>query len=243
MEFDSSTLIIIGIFIVGIVYVFQLISKKNKTKFKEFNPIPIEEIYIGELDDKIKKFGKKIRKGKVLDTFGNIYHIDRYYETRGEMPIFFYNEDNNFYETVTDKKGNVKTNKYEFLILKLKSTKFLYRLFGIKKWFIIIRKNDENGNPIIIIEKRFKTINLPSNIDFFKYGNVWTECSISRDYLNNIGTLFELQAQQTHLINTPDRFIHLEKEQIKRENYLKTATELESGKYEQIKKAEDDIIT
>jgi len=108
---------------------------------------------------------------------------------------------------------------------------------------MIIRTKDEDGKEIMKFDDSMKRFLLPDGIDFFMYGNIWTESMNARDYLNNISMLFEIQQQQTHLVNTPDRFIHLEKEQIKRENLLKTTAEIDRRKYEDIKKAEDEVIT
>ncbi len=180
---------------------------------------------------------------KIVIGYSHKFHIDRYYKTKGAFPIFEYNPDTKDFIAITDKDDKVKTTESEFIIFRLKARFFMWRWLGFKKSYMIIRTKDEDGKEIMKFDDSMKRFLLPDGIDFFMYGNIWTESMNARDYLNNISMLFEIQQQQTHLVNTPDRFIHLEKEQIKRENLLKTTAEIDKRKYEDIKKAEDEVIT
>ncbi len=240
---DTGTMMLLAGVIVVAIVVGGFIFKKKGTKFKEFVPIPVEKIYTSSLDKKLKGFGHKLKKGKIVLGYQHKFHIDRFMTIRSKFPMFEYDPNEKDHKPILDKEGEVITNQADFIIFRLKAKFFLWRWFGIKKSYMIIREKDEDGKPILKFDDSMKRFILPQNIDFFMYGNIWTESIHARDYLNNVSMLFELQAQQTHLVNTPDRFIHLEKEQIKRENLLKTTAEIDRKKYEEIKRAEDEVIS
>ena len=252
-EFNFLSMIIIALVITAIVApIIALIFKKKSGKWLPFLARPVEKIYTLGLDNKLNIQGKKLKGARIVHGWDNRNHIDKFYTTEGLMPQFEYDTETKDFELVEKteeeqkKDGDdedFKSIKFDFYVFRLKSQKFLWRWFGLKKRYMIIRIKDEKGKAIVKHDHRFNRFFLPDNIDFDVYANVYTESPEARNYLYVMGQLYELQQAQTIAVNTADRYIHLEEENAKKKALLTTMADIDQNKYEKIKKAEDEVMT
>ncbi|MCK5613877.1 hypothetical protein KAR91_69080 [Candidatus Pacearchaeota archaeon] len=256
-EFNLMSTLIIAVIITAIIAPFiALMFKKKSDKWMPFIARPIEKIYTNGLDDKIKIQGKKLKGARIVHGWDNRNRIDKFYTTKGKMPQFDYDDTTKEYTLIKkkkdpkNKKGDNKKKddefqsiEFDFTVFRLKNKSLLWRLFGFKKSYMIIRNKDDNGKKIIKKDDRFNRFFLPDHIDFDVYANVYTESPEARNYLYVMGQLYELQQAQTIVVNTADRYIHLEEENAKRKAILTTTAQIDKNKYEEIKKAEDEVIT
>ncbi len=243
---SNSQILIIGIicaFMVAGILLILKFFKKGEKGFKEFNPVLFEETVNKDIKKKINLHGKRMKGGKIIMGFDVLAHIDRYYETKGEMPLAIYDEAAKDFKLLTDENGNEQRIEYDFTIFRLKNKLFIYRWLGIKKMYLIMRNKDDNDNILVRFDDKTKRVFFPKAVEFDSYGNIWHESQIAKEYLNNISFLEMLQQMQTHLQNIPNRTVHLEVEQAKKERLYQTIAEIEKGKYDQMKKGEETVIS
>lgn len=241
---NNIQILMIGGGMAMIIAIFIILKKSKKTGFKDFIPTLFKDTVCKELNKKLNLYGKKIKKGKIVIGFDVIGHIDRYYPTKGTFPIVQFDSDNENFQFVEDEdnKGKVQVVEYDFTIFRLKSKNFIYRLLRMKKYYMIARNNDEDKKTIIRFDSKTNRFFLPKGIEFDSYGNVWNESPIAKEYLNNISFLDMLQQMQTHLQNIPNRTVHLEIEQAKKERLFKTIADIEKGKYDRMKTGDETVV-
>lgn len=240
---NNIQILMIGGGIAMIIAMFVILKKSKKTAFKEYVPVLFNETVNSELNKKLSLYGKNIKKGKIVIGFDVIGHIDRYYDTKGIIPVVQFDSDNENFQFVENKKGEQEVAKYDFTIFRLKNKFFLLRWLGLKKHYMIARNNDDEGKTIIRFDEKTSRFFLPKGIEFDSYGNVWNESPIAKEYINNISFLDMLQQMQTHLQNIPNRTVHLEIEQAKRERLYKTIADIEKGKYDRMKTGDETVIS
>lgn len=243
--FNNIQILMIGGGIAMIIAILMILKKSKRTAFKEYIPLLFKDTVVKEINDKLKLYGKKIKKGKIIIGFDVIAHIDRYYSTKGKSPIAIFDEDKGNFQFLEDenKKGEIKSVKYDFTIFRLKNKFFLLRWFGLKKYYMIVRNEDDKKNTIVRFDSKTNRFFLPKGIEFDSYGGIWNESPIAKEYLNNISFLDMLQQMQTHLQNIPNRTVHLEVEQAKKERLFKTLAEIEKGKYDKMKTGDETVIS
>lgn len=228
--------------LIVIVMLFLKMSKKNN-KTEPFVPVLFSETTTKALKNSLKLYGKKIKKGVLVIGFDVLAHIDRYYSTKGKMPIASFDPDDKDFKFVEDKDGNPENIEYDFTIFRLKNKSLPLRWLGLKKMYLIMRNKDDDDNQLIRFDNKTSRFFLPKGVEFDSYGNIWNESQVAKEYLNNISFLEMLQQTQTHLQNIPNRVVHLEVEQAKKERLYQTLAEIEKNKYDSMKKGEDTVIS
>ena len=168
-EFNLMSTLIIAVIITAIIAPFiALMFKKKSDKWMPFIARPIEKIYTNGLDDKIKIQGKKLKGARIVHGWDNRNRIDKFYTTKGKMPQFDYDDTTKEYTLIKkkkdpkNKKGDNKKKddefqsiEFDFTVFRLKNKSLLWRLFGFKKSYMIIRNKDDNGKKIIKKDDRF----------------------------------------------------------------------------------------
>ncbi len=230
-------LIVIALFLVPIIL---LIMKKKSSSFK-INMIPVEKTFTNELDAKFKLIGNKLKSGKVIKDFRNVGKIDKYMKTKMFFPDIEKKDDG--FHPIENKEGETQGQEVDLAIFKLKNNLFLWRWLGVKKNYLIVREKDEKGTDNLKFDDRFNRVQLPEKMDIYLYGNIWTDSLEARQYLNSISQIFEMQQERTLSQNTANRVSALEIEHAQKERLAKVFAEIEKGKYEEIKKKEDEILS
>lgn len=243
--FSNSEVLVIGIIsAIMIAGIFLLIKFFKKDKgYKDFIPVLFEETVTKDLRNKINLHGKKLKKGKIVMGFDVLAHIDKYYQTKGDMPLAVYDEATKDFRFLMDEKGDPEKIEYDFTIFRLKNKLFLYRWLGIKKMYLIMRNTDDKKNVLVRFDDKTNRVFFPKTVEFDSYGNIWHESQVAKEYLNNISFLEMLQQMQTHLQNIPNRTVHLEVEQAKKERLYNTIAEIEKGKYDRMKTGDETVIS
>lgn len=230
--------LIIAIIIIFAVIIYFLISRRNKDQitFKEFKPQPLKKTLNESLKDKTKLFGRKF-SGKLFISFYPICRIDRYFKIKGTFEVLLFDERKKDFST-TKEDGE----QYDLIILRALSKNFLKALFGFGKYFIIIKLRDKKGNPQIKFDHVNKSIILNEGMDLTSYGEIWSNCHEGIEYLNDISVKRMLEQTQMYLENNPDKVIHLEMEQAKRERIKRVEAEIEKSKWKERETAGDTTI-
>lgn len=242
---SNSQILVIGIISAVMIVVMILVLKffKKDKGFKPFIPVLFEETIHNDLRKKINLHGKKLKNGRIVMGFDVLAHIDKYYQTKGDMPLAIYDEAAKDFKFLTDEKGNQEKIQYDFTIFRLKNKLFLYRWLGIKKMYLIMRNTDDEKNVLVRFDDKTNRVFFPKAVEFDSYGNIWHESQVAKEYMNNISFLEMLQQMQTHLQNIPNRTVHLEVEQAKKERLYNTIAEIEKGKYDRMKTGEETVIS
>lgn len=243
--FSTSQILILGIaaalMVAGILLLLKYFGKGKKS-YKEFVPVLFEETVNKELNKKVNLHGKKMKNGKIIIGFDVLAHIDKYYKTKGDMPLAIYDEAAKDFKLVVDKDDNPEKIEYDFTIFRLKNKLFLYRWLGIKKMYLMMRNTDEENNVLVRFDEKTNRVFFPKAVEFDSYGNIWHESQVAKEYLNNISFLEMLQQMQTHLQNIPNRTVHLEVEQAKKERLCQTIADIERGKYDNMKRGDETVV-
>lgn len=229
--FSPLNVMIGGVAVVMIV-IISLILRNKQGLFKTFIPRLFSETVYDEMKKKIKLHGVKV-KGKLYIGFQKIALVERYMNTTGKMAGFLWDEKTR--EMIEEDK----TTNYKFLILRCKSNNLLFRLFGLKKMYFILRNEKEN----ITIDEKESKIFLPSGTDLKSYGNVWHNSEIAMEYVNDISIKRMNEQIMTHVENAPDRIVHLEMQLAKNERLARTLSDIEKGRYEKTKTADETVIS
>ncbi len=240
---DTTMMVMIGGTVAIIVVIYFLVTKRTGKKFKDFVPDLFGDTVNKELKNRMNLHGKKIKKGKLLQGFQTLGNIDKYYSTKGDMPVAYYDQDTQDYKQVLDKEGNEQIIEYDFSVFRIKSKVLLFRWLGLKKSYMIMRNADDESKSLISIDHKTGRIFVPKNVEFDSYGNVWNECQTAKDYLNNISFMEMMQQMQTHLQNIPNRTVHLEVEQAKKERLYERLAQIEKSKYDQMKRGDETVIS
>ncbi len=236
---DFTWFFIIGAIVVAGFIIYKFAGKKGSS-FKDFKSVEFADIVTNELKGKLDLYGQKAKKGHIVIGFTVIGKIDKFYSMIGKMPVYTYFEETGFAEAKTDKNGKQINIDYDFTMFRIKNKFFLLRWLRLKKSYLIMRNKDDEGNILIRFDSKTSRFIFPRGVDFDSWGNVWTESEASKEYCNSIGYLKMLQQSQTHMINIPDRAVHLEIEHAKTLNKARTFMELEKGKYDKMK--HDDTV-
>lgn len=227
-----------ALFIIGALVVIFLILKHTKFKgFKEFQEQKLEKTFYDNLKKKINTQGKKFgRKGTLWINFNKIANIDRYIYVNKAFPKWTYDFKSREYIVSTEPK-DIEVGK--LFILRAKSENIIFQLLGMKKTYYVFDISDKDYLKFDLKDNRF-IINGNPSIE--SYGNVWFFGKHSAEYLDEVSAWRQIQQQQTHLENTPDRSVHLEIEQAKRERTARIISEIEKQKYEERKNAGDSTV-
>lgn len=245
MLFSTSQILILGIvsalMVAGILILLKYFNKGNK-KHKDFVPVLFEETVNSEMNKKVNLHGKKMKNGKIVMGFDVLAHIDKYYQTKGDMPLAIYDEAAKDFKLVVDDNDKPQKIEYDFTIFRLKNKNIIFRLLGIKKMYLIMRNTDDEKNVLVRFDDKTNRVFFPKAVEFDSYGNIWHESQVAKEYMNNISFLEMLQQMQTHLQNIPNRTVHLEVEQAKKERLYQTLAEIERGKYDNMKKGDETVV-
>lgn len=226
-----------GIIAGGLAFAIYLVIKnKNKIpEMKEFIPTKSEKTIENELKEKLKIHGNKIN-GFLFSNIKRIGRIDSYLKAYGEFEIYT-NSDGKNYKIIKDEK-----KPFNLIILRMKNTNILLRLFGLKKIFYVLKMKNNEGEDLIKIDKETNRFFISDKTDLISYGNVWLNSDESMEYLNDISMKRMLINTNTHLENLPDKIVHMEMEQAKKERLNRVLTEQERMKWEERKSAGDTTI-
>ena len=236
--FDNP--IVVGLILLGVIgfVVGSLYKRKTGTEnFKDFVPRKFSESNIKDMKDKIDNQGTKY-KGQLYIGLKKICKIDKYYIGKGKFALSVYDPKTKSFTV----QGKEKETQYELMFLRAKSTNILFRLFGIRKVYYLLNYKEKDVKTMKFDEINNK-IFLPYSTDLTSYADIWVNSADSIEYINNISMKRTNEDIMMLLENMPDRVVHLEIEQAKRERISKIITDLEKGKWEERKDAGDTTIS
>ncbi len=226
--------IILMISIVAAIFLVNKFFGSKKDVFSSFKTKLFTQTIYDEMKEKLKLQGTKM-KGKLYISFQKIALIERYFISSGSLPVFYWDEKER--EMIIDEK---KKEDYKFLILRCKSNNLIFRLFGLKKMFFIIKCNDKDN---IDFDRKEHKIYLPIGTDLKSYGNVWLNSEIGMEYVNEISLKRMVEQVMTHVENTPDRVIHFDNQLAKNERLARTLSDIEKSRYEKTKTSDETVIS
>lgn len=236
-QFASNPLIIVAGVAIFIFIVIAVVKKKNDGPlYKEFIPIPFTKTISDSLTEKFDLYGKKF-KGSLYQGPNKIADIIKMFEGKGKFSeaLFDHKSKNIFTEDGKDKE-------YDMVFLLCGSDNLLFKIFGVKKRFFILKKK-EGDKDIVTFDIDRKRVFLPSNMDLKSYGEVWHNSSHGVEYVNDISTMRMIETIMMHLENNPDKVAHMEQQQAKIERTARVYSELERGKWEDRKSVGDTTIS
>lgn len=237
--FDNP--IVVGLVLLGVVgFVVSMFYKRHMgtDKFKDFEPQRFSATTINEMKSKIDTQGTKY-KGELYVGLKKICKIDKYYVGKGKFALAVFNpKDKSF--TV---QGTDKDTKYELMFLRGRSKNIIYRILGLRKSYYLLKYKGDKLAATMKFDEINKRIFLPPSTDLTSYGDVWVNSADSIEYINDISMKRTNEEIMMHLENMPDRVVHLEIEQAKRERISKIITDLEKSKWEDRKSAGDTTIS
>lgn len=235
--FDNP--IIVALIFLGVIgFVVSMLYKKKMStdKFKEFEPQKFSATTIRDMKQKIDNQGTKY-KAHLYVGLKKICKIDKYYIGKGKFALSIYDPKTKSF-AVQDKE---KDTEYELMFLRAKSNNIIFRLLGFRKVYYLLNYKEKDVKTM-----KFDEINnriyLPHSTDLTSYGDVWVNSADSIEYINNISMKRTNEEIMMHLENMPDRVVHLEIEQAKRERISKIITDLEKSKWEERKDAGDTTV-
>lgn len=226
--------------IVGVVFIVLIMSilKKRNVKFKEFKLRKVDETLNDDLKKSVDLRGQSVRRYSLLAGFQKIARIERYLIEKGKFSKALYDPESK--DIFVD---DTASKDYELIILRAKSNNFVFRMMGIKKIYFVLKYKSIKGQEHIIFDHFRKQIVLPYNMQILNFGNVWINSNDSLDYINEISIRSFTEDIMMHLENIPDKAVHLELEQAKKERTGRVYVDLEKGKWENRKDAGDTSIT
>lgn len=220
--------------IVGFGYIIYLfLNRSKKDSYKDFQFQSFEKTIKNGFKSKIDNQGIPIN-GYLYIGHHLIRFVDRYLFIKGNMAQMLLDLKKNIMQS--DEKS--KDQKYEFLILRMKNKNIIYRFLGIFKQYVVIDVYFDKKR-ILRSDMEHGRFFLPENIDLTSYGNVWVTSDAGMEYINDISIKRMNEQIMMNLENMPDKVVHLELEQAKKERINRTITELEKSKYDDLKKAGD----
>lgn len=232
MTLFSPLNVAIGGIVIVMIVVISIILRNKQGIFKTFVPRLFGETVYDEMKKKMNLHGNKV-KGKMYIGFHKIALVERYMHTTGKMAGFLWDEKTR--EMVEEDK----TTNYKFMILRCKSNNLLFRLLGLKKMYFILKNEDDK----ITFDEKETKIFLPVGTDLKSYGNVWHNSEIAMEYVNDISIKRMDEQIMTHVENAPDRIVHLEMQLAKNERLARTLSDIEKGRYEKTKTADETVIS
>lgn len=235
--FDNP--IVVALIFLGVIgFVVSMLYKRKMStdKFKDFEPKKFSAMTIRDMKDKINTQGTKY-KGHLYIGLKKICRIDMYYIGKGKFALSVYDPKTKAF-SVQDTKSDTE---YQLMFLRAKSTNIIYRLLGFRKVYYLLNYKEKDVQTMKFDEIG-KKIFLPHSTDLTSYGDVWVNSADSIEYINNISMKRTNEEIMMHLENMPDRVVHLEIEQAKRERISKIITDLEKSKWEDRKDAGDTTI-
>lgn len=222
--------IFIGMFliaIIGILY-FKFFNRKG---YSEFVPQKLSKTTQTEFKEKLKEHGININ-GKLVVGYNVVSHISKWLIIKGSFYTTIYDDKNKKYTVNKNKKV-----EYDLLCLESKNKNLLYRILGLKKSYYLLNVNTVTFNEMS------KSWILQSKNDIVRYADIWVNSDSGIEYINDISFKTLTESTMTHVQNMPDRIVHLEVEQAKRNQLKISEIEAYKGKYEAYKQAEDTSIS
>ncbi len=210
---------------------------KHGISFKDFKSRGLAETFMEELKSKVDLTGIVVKKATLFMGFRQIGRIERYKIVKGKFSKAYF--DDKTKSVAVDPEGDTE---YDLMIMRSKNNFFIYRWLGMKKHYFIF-KYHENEKKIVEFDPLTNRFFININMDLVTYGNVWTNSEESIEYLNNISQKRMNEETMMHLENLPDKIVHLELEQAKKERTGRLFTDLERSKYEERKTADDTVIS
>ena len=237
---EISMYAIVGFII--LIVIFAIVRKRKTKKTieyefgKDFEAVPFDEITKDDLKNKVDDFGEIFkRKWKLFLGRMEIKHIDRLFEAIGKMPVNEYDEKTKtFTEKLNDDGKPIKFD-YDLMMFRAGNRRFLLRFFGIGNSYIIINRKNIKGSKYM---PSFRTFQMPQ-MDIFKYSEIWIEDNITMEYMNNLGIINMMQQLMTHVINAPNKTVHLENRQAGKERLAEKLSELDKQRYEEMRKSKE----
>ena len=237
--FDNP--IVVALILIGVIgFVVSMLYKKKMgsiDKFKEFEPKKFSAMTIKDMKEKIDNQGTKY-KGLLYIGLKKICKIDKYYIGKGKFALSVYDPKTKAFTVQNPEKDT----EYELMFLRARSNNILFRLLGLRKIYYLLNYKEKDVKTMKFDEIG-KKIFLPHSTDLTSYGDVWINSADSIEYINNISMKRTNEEIMMHLENMPDRVVHLEIEQAKRERISKIITDLEKSKWEERKSADDTTIS
>ena len=224
-------LIVIGVIAFGISIILK---KKKLPKFEEFKPTQFRDTVYDDLMEKVKNQGLRIKKGKLIIGVNKIADIHKWIRVHGHFTSYFYDEKTKQHKI----DESAKPVKYDMLVFLCHSKRLLFRIFRVKEYFFLLKKKsflkfDELSNSFILEE----------GTDLISYGNIWVNSQDSIEYLHDISIKRLNIALMTALENYPNKIVHLEMQQAKKERLYREMMETDKSKYDAMKKDEGTVIS
>lgn len=226
-----TILIVVGVIAFGISIILK---KKKLPEFTEFKPTQFRDTVYDDLMKKVRNQGLKIKKGKLIIGVNKIADIRKWIRVQGHFTSYFYDEKTK--QQKVDEEA--KPVKYDMLVFLCHSKNFIFRVFRIREYFFLLKKEsflkfDEISNSFILEE----------GTDLISYGNVWVNSQDSIEYLHDISIKKMNIELMCALENYPNKIVHLEMQQAKKERLYREMMETDRAKYDAIKRAEDTVIS
>jgi len=230
----DNPIVSIVIVVAVLAFVFSMIFKKKMPRFKEFKPVQFKDTVYDDLMEKVKNQGLKLKKGKLIIGVNKIADIHKWIRVQGHFTSYFYDQKSKELK-VDDKAEEVK---YDMMVFLCKSKNIIFRIFGFKKYFFLLKKEsflkfDELSNSFILEE----------GTDLVSYGNIWINSQDSIEYLHDISIKKMNIELMCALENYPNKIVHLEMAQAKKERLYREMVETDKSRYEATKKGEDTVIS
>jgi len=249
---NNLPIIMVFAIIIFIAIIILKKHKKNEITFKEFKPRPLKKTLDEDLKGKMKLFGIYCRKGSLFIGFNKIANFDKYFNIRGWFELMTWDPKGKEFTLPdkpiksTDKNQKIQQKddlKYDLLCIQAKNKFFLLRWLGICKFFLILKMRDDNEVPCLRFDPINSSIILNTGTDLTSWGKIWSNSMDAIEYLNDISIKRLNEQAQMHMENMPDKVVHLEMEQAKKERSNKIFVEQEKSKYKERESAGDTTIT
>lgn len=227
--------IVVGLILVGMlaIIVYAIFGKRIE-KIKDLKIQKTEETIEKDFKEKIKKMGHKIKHGKLILGVNNIAKLDRWLRIQGKFDEYFLADKTQGYQINED----AERVPYDLLIFLAKNKFFLFRWLGIKKYFFLIQ-----ANSLLRFDEVTNSFILKENTDLVLYADVWVNSQSSIEYIHDISIKRMNIELMTALENYPNKVVHLEMAQAKKERTYREMMETDKARYDAIKKAEDTVIS
>lgn len=214
------------------IFLKYYLSKRTE-KFEEFKPQPLQKTTRNGLKKYFSVQGIDMKKGKLYKGFHKIADINRYFNAKGKIDIFIFDERN--------KKISVSDEKmdYDLLFLETHNPFFLFKLLSLKRNYFILRYKNANGEKVLRFNTTEETVIVEPDSHIFPYADIYTNCYAGIETVNDISMTRLNEQLQMHLENNPDKYVHLEMQQAKLERKVRIAGESERLKFKDKEEAGD----
>ena len=231
----DNPIVVVIVVVAVLAFGISIILKKRKMpKFDEFKPTRFRDTIYYELMDKVKNQGLKIKMGKLIIGVNKIADIEKWIRVQGHFTNYTYDQKTKKMEIV---EGG-EPPKYDMMVFLCKSKNIFLRIFRRGKYFFLLKKEsflkfDDISNSFILEE----------GTDLVSYGSVWINSQDSIEYLHDISIKKMNVELMEALENYPNKIVHLEMQQAKKERLYREMVETDKSKYESIKRGEDTVIS